>query len=159
MSTIKVDTIQKANGTSQIGIDKIGGVASAGTIAVIAEGGTNTTNLAQGLAKVWVNFDGDASGATARDSFNVASTDDDGTGDYGVNFTSSMSNNDYAMTGSASLSAHDNNDVGLIGPSRTNAAESLATGSVQLDGQKSSNTAGNARDLDAALIAIHGDLA
>lgn len=118
----------------------------------------DTTYVINGSAKVWVNFDG-SSGTTVRDSLNVTSVDDDGNGDYGVNFVSSMSNNDYAMTGSASLSAFANNDVGLIGPSRDNAAESLATGSVQLDGQKSSNTDAVARDLAAALIAIHGDLA
>lgn len=118
----------------------------------------DTTYVINGSAKVWVNFDG-SSGTTVRDSLNVTSVDDDGNGDYGVNFVSSMSNNDYAMTGSASLGAFANNDVGLIGPSRDNAAESLATGSVQLDGQKSSNTDAVARDLAAALIAIHGDLA
>ena len=121
-------------------------------------GSLDTQYVVNGSAKVWVNFDG-SSGTTVRDSLNVTSVDDDGNGDYGVNFVSSMSNNDYAMTGSASLSSFANNDVGLIGPSRHAAAESLATGSVQLDGQKSSNTDGVARDLNAALVAIHGDLA
>ena len=122
-------------------------------------GSLDTSYVVHGSAKVWVNFDGDAAGATVRDSFNVTSTDDDGTGDYGVNFTSSMSNNDYSATGMATLSAFANNDVGLIGPSRNNAAESLATGSIQLDAQKSSNTDAAARDVDAALVTIHGDLA
>ena len=130
----------------------------ADTLEHSTAGSLDTQYVVNGSAKVWVNFDG-SSGTTVRDSLNVTSVDDDGNGDYGVNFVSSMSNNDYAMTGSASLSAFANNDVGLIGPSRDNAAESLATGSVQLDGQKSSNTDAVARDLTAALIAIHGDLA
>ena len=134
MSTLKANTIQNTSG-----------------------GAVTLTN--QSAAKVWINFDGDAAGATVRDSFNVTSTDDDGTGDYGVNFTSSMSNNDYSATGMASLSAFANNDVGVIGPSRDNAAESLATGSIQLDTQKSSNTDAVARDVDAALVTINGDLA
>tara|TARA_R100001163_G_C4955584_1_gene121519 strand:+ start:181 stop:660 length:480 start_codon:yes stop_codon:yes gene_type:complete len=159
MSTIKVDTIQKADGTSQIGIDKIGGVASAGTIAVIAEGGTNTTNLAQGLCKVWLNFEGDASGIPARDSFNVSSTDDDGTGDYGVNFTSSFANNDYAGGMIGIMATSSNNDVGLIGPSRHAEDDSLATGSIQLDGQKSAHTDGTARDVGTGLLNLVGDLA
>ena len=91
MSTIKVDTIQKANGTSQIGIDKIGGVASAGTIAVIAEGGTNTTNLAQGLTKQWCNLDG-AGTIGINDSFNVSSVTDNSTGNYAFTCTSNFSN-------------------------------------------------------------------
>jgi hypothetical protein len=55
-----------------------------------------TSFVAGGSAKVWVAFDGTASGATVRDSFNVASTDDDGTGLYGVNFTSAMSSANYS---------------------------------------------------------------
>jgi len=135
MSDLRVDTISASDGTSPVTLTK------------------------QSAAKVWINFDGDAAGATVRDSFNVTSTDDDGTGDYGVNFTSSMSNNDYSATGMASLSAFANNDVGVIGPSRDNSAESLATGSIQLDTQKSSNTDAVARDVDAALVTINGDLA
>ena len=144
---------------SLLKVDALTGVTTAGSISVTGEGNSTTTNLQQGLTKVWVNFEGDASGSPIRDSFNVSSTDDDGVGDYGVNFSSSMSNNDYSMTGSACLSAYANNDVGLIGPSRHAAAASLATGSVQLDGQKSSNTDGVARDVDVACIAIAGDLA
>ena len=52
--------------------------------------------VAEGSAKAWVTFDGTASGATVRDSFNVASTDDDGTGLYGVNFSSAMSTANYS---------------------------------------------------------------
>ena len=55
-----------------------------------------TSFVAGGSAKAWVTFDGTASGATVRDSFNVASTDDDGTGLYGVNFSSAMSNANYS---------------------------------------------------------------
>ena len=153
--------------TSQLNVDTIvdkagsGGsnVKMANTSTYVSDGSAVSQNTVQSLTKTWVNFEGDASGSPIRDSFNVSSTDDDGVGDYGVNFSSSMSNNDYSMTGSACLSAFDNNDVGLIGPSRTNAAASLATGSVQLDGQKSSNTDGAARDVNVACIAIHGDLA
>ena len=135
------------------------GKIKADTLEHSTAGALDTSYVVHGSAKVWVNFDGDAAGATVRDSFNVTSTDDDGTGDYGVNFTSSMSNNDYSATGMATLSAFANNDVGIIGPSRNNAAESLATGSIQLDAQKSSNTDAAARDVDAALVTIHGDLA
>ena len=99
MSTIKVDTIQKANGTSQIGIDKIGGVSSAGTIAVIAEGGTTTTNLAQGLAKAWFHIvSGGASTIALGDSFNATSISDGGTGTYNFNIASDMSNAVYSLT-------------------------------------------------------------
>tara|TARA_B100000579_G_scaffold370911_1_gene333192 strand:- start:359 stop:859 length:501 start_codon:yes stop_codon:yes gene_type:complete len=69
--------------------------ASAGSTTITGEGGSNTTNIQQGLCKAWIALDGTASGATERDSFNVASTDDDGTGIYGVNFTTNMGNANY----------------------------------------------------------------
>ena len=81
---------------SLLKVDSLTGVSTAGSISVTGEGNSTTTNLQQGLAKAWVTFDGTASGATVRDSFNVASTDDDGTGLYGVNFSSAMSNANYS---------------------------------------------------------------
>lgn len=48
---------------------------------------------AKNCAKAWVNFDGSGAGAfrTIRDSFNVTSVADNGTGDYTVNFTAALS--------------------------------------------------------------------
>ena len=37
MSTIKVDTIQKNGGASEISIDKLGGVTAAGSMIVVGE--------------------------------------------------------------------------------------------------------------------------
>lgn len=49
------------------------------------------------IAKVWCNFDGTAGGPiTPRDSFNVTNVTDNGTGDYTVNFTNDMANDDFA---------------------------------------------------------------
>jgi|9_EtaG_2_1085328.scaffolds.fasta_scaffold52404_2 hypothetical protein len=144
---------------SEILTNKLTGTSTAGSILVTGEGNSTTTNLQQGLAKVWVNFEADGSGIPARDSFNVSSTDDDGTGDYGVNFTSSFANNDYAGGMMASMGTFSNNDVGLIGPSRHAEDASLATGSIQLDGQKSSHTDATARDVGTAMLNLVGDLA
>lgn len=56
-----------------------------------------TTNVDQ-LCTAWVNFNG--SGVVAiRDSFNVSSITDNGTGDYTVNFTTAMANANYAPAG------------------------------------------------------------
>ena len=51
------------------------------------------------LCRAWVNFA--ASNASIRDDFNVSSVTDHGTGDYTVNFSSAMSDNDYAWFVSA----------------------------------------------------------
>src|SRR5210317_1784245 len=50
-----------------------------------------------GSAKAWVNFNG--IGVVAiRDSFNVSSVTDNGTGDYTVNFTNSMPDDNYSVS-------------------------------------------------------------
>ena len=72
MSTIKVDTIQKNGGASEISIDKLGGVTAAGSMIVVGEGGSTTTNLQQGLVKSWARVNGSGSGVPAADSFNVS---------------------------------------------------------------------------------------
>ena len=54
-----------------------------------------TSFVAGGSAKAWLNYSG--SGTTFRDSFNMASATDNGTGDYTHAFTSSMGNVNYAI--------------------------------------------------------------
>lgn len=52
------------------------------------------------LSTAWVNFNG--TGVVAiRDSYNVSSITDNGTGDYTVNFTSALANANYALVLSA----------------------------------------------------------
>ena len=60
------------------------------------------------FAKAWVNFNG--SGTVAiRDSFNVSSITDNGTGRYTINFTNAFSNANYAGAGLADFGiAQDN---------------------------------------------------
>ena len=54
----------------------------------------------QTTAKAWVNFNGTGTVAI-RDSYNVSSITDNGTGDYTVNFTNDMANTDYSMIAQA----------------------------------------------------------
>ena len=68
--------------------------ASAGSTTITAEGGTNTTNLQQGLVKGWLNYKGDGT-VLIRDSLNFSSVTDDATGIYELNITNNMGNNDY----------------------------------------------------------------
>ena len=66
------------------------GTSTAGSIAVTGEGNSTTTNLQQGLAKVWSNLNGTGTIAT-RDSFNVSGHTDVGAGNYTTNYTNAMS--------------------------------------------------------------------
>ena len=75
------------------------GTSTAGSIAVTGEGNSTTTNLQQGLVKVWANLKGtDTFGL--RDSFNVTSATDNGAGDHTITINNDMANNDYSLTGS-----------------------------------------------------------
>ena len=77
---------------SELKVNTLTGVSTAGSIAVTGEGNSTTTNLQQGLAKAWVNYNGDTSGGAIHDSFNHASVTDSATGKFRTNFTNSMSN-------------------------------------------------------------------
>ena len=57
-----------------------------------------TTYSARGIAKAWVNFNGIGTIAV-RDSENVSSVTDNGTGDYTTNFSSSFDVADYVFSG------------------------------------------------------------
>jgi hypothetical protein len=94
VSTIKVDTYLTRGGASEIAIDKLKGASSAGSMTVIGEGGSTTTNLQQGLAKFWMNYH---SGTTINDSFNSTSLTDNGTGDYTMTIANDMANATYAV--------------------------------------------------------------
>jgi hypothetical protein len=50
------------------------------------------------LAKSWVNFDGTGT-VSIKDSFNVSSITDNGSGDYTITFTNATANANYAIIG------------------------------------------------------------
>jgi hypothetical protein len=73
MSTAKFDTLSNLAGTQSVPV----------------------ATVAQGSAKAWVNFNGTGTVAI-RASFNVSSITDNGTGNYTVNFTTAMPEENYA---------------------------------------------------------------
>ena len=74
--------------------------ANAVTTAKISDSQITNAKLAsdqqKALAKAWVNFNGTGTVAI-RDSFNVSSITDNGTGDYTVNFTTNLANANFAV--------------------------------------------------------------
>jgi hypothetical protein len=70
---------------------------------------------------MWVNFNGEASGAAANDSFNVSGMTDTGTGDYEVGISNNMSNALYAcgtagrVSGNVSFDDAGNNSTSSVG--------------------------------------------
>ena len=65
-----------------------------------ASGGIPTVKGQRLIPTAWVNFNGTGTVAI-RDSENVSSITDDGTGSYYVNFTVAMANVNYAVTASS----------------------------------------------------------
>ena len=133
---------------SQLKVDTITGVTTAGSISVTGEGNSTTTNLQHGLAKAWVNLNGTGTIA-ARDSFNLSSLTDNGTGDISVNFSSSMSNDDYSQSGSSSSGAVSGTDTWIN-------AYAWATGYVSVG---TNNSSQNLIDRAYVNVNVHGDLA
>ena len=142
MSTIKVNTLT--------------GTTSVGSILVTGEGGVETTNLQQGLAKAWVNFDGTVVDGTAdltgvRDSFNISAIVDNTTGDYRIDINNDMNSTDYVVSGSG----YDH--TGTADSYTVHMYHDLAAGSVEVNNIRPTNNA--SADTSYVGTTIHGDLA
>jgi len=122
-SELRVNTLKDAAGNNSVGMEYV----------------------AEGTARHWVNFNQTGTQAI-RESFNAASLTDNGTGLSTVNFTTSLSNADYAVQ----------NTKGEEGYRGFHSVKSLTTGSYALD---SRNDGGSEADATIQIGTVHGDLA
>ena len=109
----------------------------AGTIvaSTLSDGtnSTSTTNCIIGSAKAWVQFAG--STGTIAGSFNVSSVTRASAGTYTINYTTAMSNANYAVSFGAG------NASGGVGVPRAQAIGSISTTQLQfINAQASNNT-------------------
>ena len=144
MSILLVQNIKHTNATTSMAID------TSGQVTIRGEGSATTTNLQQGLAKVWINFEGDGTIAES-DSLNVSGLTDRGTGEYTITIANDMANATYSVTGSGT---HDSGSY--IAWCCISHDTGLATGSCPTDYLDNSATA---RDIELACTTKHGDLA
>ena len=144
MSTLKVDAIQHTGGTTGMSL------ASDGIVTIQGEG-TATTNLQQGLLKSWVNFDGSATDAAARDSFNVSGMTDNSTGNYSVAFGNNFNNAFFATSCAAG------DFSGTDDPGNNQYVYNFATGSIRMSIFHYSN--GGSVDISVCTLQQSGDLA
>jgi hypothetical protein len=121
-SVLNVDTLVAANGTDPVTLTK------------------------QSAAKAWVKFT-NVTTSSINASFNISSLDDDGTGDFGINFTNSMSGAEYSAPAS---SGEDNRIIFTNFGTVTSGA---------MDGQTRQVTANALIDAPRNSIEILGDLA
>lgn len=103
-----------------------------------------TATVVAGSAKAWVNFNGTGTVAI-RDSFNVDSITDNGTGNYTVNFTNAMPDTNYVVTGMSEA------NIGL-GDGRVNmGADTKTTSAFTMYGRAGSTTL---HDMDLMQAAV-----
>ena len=136
---------------SVLKVDELKGNSTAGIIAVTGEGNSTTTNLQQGLAKAWLSLDGtatfDSSDTEIRDSFNVDSTVDNGSGDYTLSYTSNMNDANYSAVCFAGVK-----NV-LTAQERLH---TISASSYRVEMNEDNSSVG---DSSHVMVVIHGDLA
>ena len=126
MSTLKVNNLQDINGANN----------------------STPSEVANGRAKAWINFDGTGTIAI-RDSFNVSSITDDATGKYTVSFTTAMSNSNYCVISSGHFY-----ETTVTGNVREVGANVLTTTSYQLT---VSYNGTDTQDAENVFSAVFGD--
>ncbi len=126
-SELRVDTLKDASGANSVGLSYV----------------------ANGSAKAWGNLDGTGTIAI-RDSFNISSADDNGTGNYDFNYANSMSNDDYAPNESVSETSGFEGNL-----NRYPAIDGVSTSRIRFGATFS----GSNYDVDELYVTIHGDLA
>ena len=133
MSTLKVTTIQTSAG---------------GPVTLTKQHGT----------KSWCNFNGQGTVAI-RDSFNVDSLTDNGTGLYQTNFSNNMSNTDYSAL-ATSKKASTNGRIGVTALDYyNNTTNPLSADNARFQFSGTGDSAGITTDVSHCCTGINGDLA
>jgi len=143
--------------------DNLTGKTAAGNVTITSEGGSATMQLQQGLAKAFACVDNEVTTTISTESFNIASTTDNGTGDFSLTWTSSMNSTPYAF---GQICHNNQGDAYARGVGVYSTASSQQTPNGMTTGScrfrvfysSSSASAGNAQQAYNALT-LHGDLA
>ena len=152
MSTIKVDAIQKTDGSSKIAIDALEGVDNVGQIAVRSDGGALFCQLQQGLCKQWANWNG---ATTIADSYNTTSATDHASGDSTMTIATAMVNTNFTVSGLSK--SNDNDGVRMATmqfPGNQTAIPSTTTYRIHCQYENTT-----LRDAEEQTVHIFGDLA
>jgi hypothetical protein len=157
-SAVAEDIIPDADSTRDLGsstkawaLAYLDAIEPGGTDTTIKRvGGTNTTPIVEGIAKAWVNFNGTGTIA-ARDSFNVSSLTDNGTGNYTVNISNAFGAADYAYVG---IAGDTTSASASLVQCPFNTAPTASAAQVHVD-----NSSFNAVDRSFVQSTFHGDLA
>lgn len=115
-------------------------------VSNISDGSTSvgTSYVVNGSAKAWVNFNGTGTVAI-RESLNVTSITDNGTGNYYANFTTSFASDNFVGSGSFPWSNNGNQIIVSF-----NSASQGRVGTLEANAYV---------DRSIVMAAYHGDLA
>jgi len=153
-TSLQTPLIEFTDGDDAIAIADGGIITIKNTSSVVQGEGSNTTIIAQGLTKCWVNFNGVGTIA-ARDSFNMTSLTDNGTGDYTTTFANDFGNVNYCFNGN-SMRENSRSHTNGQGSATAYAVGSYRGITAFVAGSNGEDTA---NDSDIANRAFHGDLA
>ena len=136
-------------------------ISNTGQVTIQGEG-TATTNLQQGLAKAWVIEDHNTSNEI-KDSFNIGSVTDTGTGVSQFFYTNNMVGSEYCPVSGMSSGVY-NGACNMPANNGGDTAWGLATtywyhSTRGNGGASGANTGINLYDCERVAAAIHGDLA
>ncbi len=126
-------------------------MSKAAELSRFGGGISSGSNAVEGLAKAWCATDGDT---TISDSFNIASTTDNGNGDNTYTFSNAMGNATFAVSGMSK--SDDNAGVRAAFMQFSANNTSIATTFFRLTSQYD-NT--NVREAEYASTIAHGELA
>ena len=134
----------------------------ADTLEHSTAGSIATNYVVEGSAKSWINFNGAGTIAT-RDSFNVTSIADNGTGQYTVTYSNAMGNTSYMTIASSGCNRNGNSytswcaaDITASGTGDTDAYQSKTSSALRICNLTGAN--GNDDTIDTNLL-VQGDLA
>ena len=144
---------------SEIKVDTLTGKTTANDITVTV-GATATMSLEQGLAKAWMRYT-TVTTTVRRDSFNVSTELDNGTGDTTFTFTNNMNNQYYSVSAIANFNTSSGvpNRMG-IGTNTSGETDYTTTSTVRVISHTGNGTtSGNFVDNNTASALVFGDLA
>ena len=144
MSTVVLDTITGKSTATTITIGSTPVVSASATSMTIRGEGSAQTSIQQGLAKAWVNFNGDS--FATNDSFNVGSMTDHEAGTYTVTYSTNFGN---ANNSPVTCAGGDGYTDRLL------TIDSITTSTVKMI----ENTTDNTQDVGIGTVHTLGDLA
>lgn len=109
---------------------------------------TIASSASSGIAKAWVNFVGTGTVAI-NESFNVSSITDNSTGNYSANFTTAMTDENYAFTVMSVVGT-----AGYVGNDWVGATGNVVAGSFRFQAGYRQSSSGSGAVVDSPLVAV-----